>query len=39
VWDYDPKGIGAQDYAAVLKRFLDDMGLLPNGSRRNGKRR
>jgi chromosome partitioning protein len=39
VWDYDPKGIGAQDYPAVLKRFLDDMGLLPNGSRRNGKRR
>jgi chromosome partitioning protein len=38
VWDYDPKGIGAQDYAAVVKRFLDDMGLLPHGSRRNRRR-
>jgi chromosome partitioning protein len=38
VWDYDPDGIGATDYAAVVKRFLDDMGLLPHGSRRNRRR-
>jgi chromosome partitioning protein len=37
VWDYDPQGIGAQDYAAVLLRFLRDLGVpLRNG---NGERR
>lgn len=32
VWDYDPKGIGAEDYIRVLRRFMHDLGLqLPNG--------
>jgi chromosome partitioning protein len=35
VWDYDPQGIGAQDYATVLMRFLRDLGVpLRNGNGR-----
>ena len=32
VWDYDPEGIGTEDYIRVLRRFMRDLGLkLPNG--------
>jgi chromosome partitioning protein len=40
IWDYDPKGIGARDYARVLVQFIRDAGIpLPNGNgnRRNGR--
>jgi len=39
VWDYDPEGIGAQDYAAVLLRLLRDLGIRLKNGNGNGRRK
>jgi len=35
VWNYDPTGIGAQDYARVLVRLVRDLGIRVNGNGKN----
>lgn len=36
VWNYDPRGIGAADYARVLIRLVRDLGIRTNGNGRGG---